>query len=68
MFTVFLLRGWPMEYNLWWDVSSCESETVVVAWGSIRSGRCRISVIDKEDDLVLIHLPDGYLSSMGHVP
>lgn len=59
MLTIFLLRGWPGGHNLWWDVSSSDSETVVVARGTIQSGRCRVSVFDKAADLVLIHLPSG---------
>ena len=59
MLTIFLLRGWPGGYNLCWDVSSSDSETVVVARGTTQSGRCRVSVTDTAADLVLIHLPSG---------
>ena len=60
MFTIFLLRGWPPGFDLCWDVSSSFAETVVVVSGTRRTvGRSRVTVIDKESDLVLIHHPTG---------
>ena len=59
MFTLFLLCGWPPGFDLWWDVSSTDTDTVVAARCTPRTGRCRCTVIDKESDLVLIHHPIG---------
>jgi hypothetical protein len=68
LYTIFLLRGFPQGYHMLWDVTSSDSETVVVAQGSIEPGRSRVTVIDKKADLVLIHFPNGPRVHCGQVP
>ena len=61
MFTMFLLRGWPIGYDVWWEVTSFETYTVVVAWATknVPPARYRMTLIDPGSDVVFIHHPTG---------
>jgi hypothetical protein len=67
MFTVFLLRGWPVGYDVWYEVTSFDTSTVVVAWATLTMppARCRMTLIDPESDVVFIHHPVGRAVKQG---